>query len=187
MTGQTLEGRTIAADELEARWSYSEIASTRFAQRYHPHVPAALRKLAHRRVDFDRLPRPAWHVLGSALHSVRPSNFIGMLRDEAQSNYACVHWGVQHLLNCLTIPEFGAVPFYRFLAMPAGQLADGGLRTDDPRVHAHAIPNDPGFRVDEPVIAVRHGDRHMLVDGYLRSILWLRNMAEPLPVWIPKG
>jgi hypothetical protein len=43
----------------------------------------------------------------------------------------------------------------------------------------------PAFAQHEPLISSRVGAELMLVEGYKRSLLWLRSPTKPLSIWQP--
>jgi hypothetical protein len=57
----------------------------------------------------------------------------------------------------------------------------------DPRVQADAIPLETEFVQSEPVIVLPYGEFNLLIDGYLRSVLFMRspNPDARILVWYP--
>lgn len=98
--------------------------------------------------------------------------------------YGAPEWEVSDLLSSIALPAFGWHPYPIFLAHPPVS-SNGVVDGADPRHKAQSIPYDPKYKPSEPLIAIYVSGRHMLIEGYLRSILWLRNPSTPLPVFIP--
>ncbi|MCB2059177.1 MAG: hypothetical protein R3E09_13145 [Novosphingobium sp.] len=180
-----MEGRVATVEEVKARWAYAEVKSTRVGISYEPCLSPGRIERARQGDPFEDIPRDEWPSLVSALAQARPSRFVEQIHIYGADHYECVHWRPSDLLNCLTLPIFGLVPFYRFLAMPYRMDDEGNPRRDDPRYVAANLPYDDAFTVEGPIIVVRDKGHDMLLEGYLRSILWLRNPGRPLAVWLP--
>jgi hypothetical protein len=183
---ESMKGRVISAEEAKARWAYTEINSERFGRTYETDLPAELFKGAKDGVPFERIAAIHYPILIAALKRSRNAGFIDKVDRWGAPIYECVEWQVTDLLNSTTIPAFGRVPYFVFLARPPGKDARGNPRAADPRHKSHFIPFDPAFEPREPLIAIAVDNAPMLIEGYLRSILWLRNPARRLPVWLPK-
>lgn len=182
-------GKVITRDELKARWAYAESRSSRFKGQYEPLLPPDLFTSANNGRPFDQISREEWPELIAALERERIS-LIGFLGEPwGASEFKCVGWDVPGLLSSPAMGNFFADEqqrgYFCFLAWPTKQTHDGKADTHDPRYAAAGRAFDRNFRVEEPLIAVRSNGHHILIDGYLRSILWLRNPVEPLPVWVP--
>jgi hypothetical protein len=84
------------------------------------------------------------------------------------------------------IPRFGQDLCYReFLTMcPMSQLT-GALDLNDPRIKAWGTPVKAASLVQtEPLISIKTGADHMLIEGYTRSILWVRSPGKSLQMWV---
>jgi len=181
-------GHVITAQEVKARWAFSEITSSRFGVFYRRLLPSSLYDFAKSGGAFANVDEAEWVNLEKALKTVRPAGFVDNITGVAgAAQYECVGWSVGDLLNCTTLPVFGEVPYWQFLVLPPKQdERTGKTQSTDPRSLSHTISFDPSFQVQEPLIAIGLSDKKMLFEGYLRSILWLRNPQEPLIAWFPK-
>ncbi len=178
-------GKTITTEELKARWAYAEAGSSRFGDEFTPHLsPSAIRKI-RRGLPFEKLPESQWPEFVAALGKARPREFVDIVHRHGSGRYTCEQWQPTRLLSCLTLPSFDSVHYFRFLTLPPHLDRAGRPDAIDPRNISRRIPFDPLYRVTGPIIAVRHQGQDMLVEGYLRSILWLRNPVKPLEVWVP--
>ncbi|MBV1918064.1 MAG: hypothetical protein KUG65_08400 [Sphingomonadaceae bacterium] len=179
------EGAILTVEDLMARWAYSELTSSRFGKEYGPHISAQIIEEANNGRPFEQVSESERQNLVAAIEEFR-GGMCRIISKLGTSRFELHFWDTSQLLSCLTLPIFGKVPFFRFLAMP--QLVDslGQPRKNDPRRESASIPFDPNFRVEGPLIALHHDGREVLFDGYLRSILWLRNSTQPLAIWIPK-
>jgi len=169
--------------EVKARWAYGEINSTRFRAHYPRVLAPTILQLAASKAPFSAVQHQAWPSLVAALKGARNPRFVDNL-DQA-SFYECSAWTIQDLLNATTIPNFRSLPYWKFLAFPP-ELPGSQIVLSDPRQAAHAIPYDPDFRVQEPLISIVQGEQKILLEGYLRSILWLRNPIHDLLIWVPR-
>jgi len=178
-------GTIISRQELLARWAFAETRSSRFGGRMRHAINRALyQRLAQAR-NFGDVAQSDWQGLINALTSTRRGPFAILGIGHWADKFVCGRWTATELLNCMTLPVLGSTSFFRFLALPPLRTSERSIHPYDPRHAASEIPFDQHFTVVEPVIAVPSGNRYMLIDGNLRSILWLRNPASPLPVWVP--
>ena len=148
-------GKIVPVEEVKARWAYAETRSSRFGADYDPVLPARLVESARNGVPFDQIAPEDRPLLAEALPQARVRRFVEQVHFFGADHFECVHWSASELLNCLTLPIFGLVPIFRFLAMPHRTDADGNVREDDPRHVAVSLPFDRDFVVEEPVIVVR--------------------------------
>jgi hypothetical protein len=180
-----VNGARASVEEIKARWAFAEITSSRFGIGFKSALPPSILDLAHAGKPFSRVAKHEWQTLIAALDRVRPHGFTDSLN--GSSAYVWSSWSATDLMDCLTIPNFQGVRFSAFLARPPNTDLAGNADTKDPRFVSAGLAFDPGFSVREPVIAILYGQQHMLLEGYLRSILWLRNpMLPPLPIWVPE-
>jgi hypothetical protein len=105
--------------------------------------------------------------------------------DRAET-YECLAWTKQQLGQAYTILRMAPsrkenIPFLSFIACP--RFAESW----DPRVQADEIPFDTPFVQMEPVIILPHGTMHILIEGYLRSVLFMRSreLDARIMVWVP--
>lgn len=179
-------GTRATAQEIKARWAYSEIPSSRFGKHYVGHTPAHLDGLARSGAPFSQVASTDWPTLVSLIENFgRDKSFVDNIDVNGGPHYVCAGWGVQDLLNCLTIPVFDQAPYPVFLSRPPNRDALGQVDDADPRYCAYNLPFSPHFTQSEPAIVIRPGGANMLLEGYLRSILWLRLPTTPFLVWLP--
>ena len=180
-------GTIATAQEVKARWAYSEMSSERFGKNYIGQTPAHLNKLSTSHASFSQVSQQDWPIL-VALIEIHGRNkvFVDNIDVHGAPQFICAAWDVLDLLNCWTLPTFGRVPYPAFLSRPPSTVAAGGVDDADPRYRAQGIPFDPKFIQSEPAIVIRPG-LEMLLEGYLRSILWLRCNDPNMPflVWLP--
>lgn len=180
-------GTTATAEEVKARWAYSEISSSRFGKYYIGHTPAHLEALAKTSAPFSQVSSQDWPTLVSLIETYgRNKLFVDNIDIHGSPRFVCTAWGIQELLNSWTVPAFGQLPYPVFLSRPPARNATGGVDDADPRYCAQSIPFDPNFKQTEPAIIIKPGV-NMLLEGYLRSILWLRlnDPNTPFLVWLP--
>ena len=168
-----------AAEEIKARWAFSEARSERWGNRFAKVLAHKLVALANSGAPFSAVQPDEWSSLITALETVRPKDFIDKVDRFGAPEYKLSDWGVSDLLNSTTLPTFGAVKYFQFLALPPNG-------PNDPRALSHGIPEHLHRAPSECPIAIYVEGAHRLIDGYLRSILWLRNPTAPLSVWTPK-
>jgi len=181
----TASNRVISVAEIKARWAYSEIISSRLGLTYRNHVSADIFKLAVRRKPFDAVPQALWPGLISALLTVRPPQFVSLVDQYGTGAFARAEWSPSTLLSCQTLPQYQMVPFFSFLAHPVARDSKGNLAGGDPRYEANRTR--PGCDVGQAELAIAGmaNGRPILLDGYLRAILWLRQPVASFPVWVP--
>lgn len=180
-----MKDTVITAEEVKARWAYCEITSDRFGKTYKTNLPPSVYDAAVDGVPFAQVPGSEWPGLIVALKIARNPGFIDNIDTCGAPNYVCTEWQVPDLLSCWTLPCFYQARYFEFLARPPGKDAAGNPDDADPRFKSHLIPFDPNFKLEEPLIAILMNRAPMLIEGYLRSILWLRNPVYPLRVWMP--
>jgi len=174
-----------SAGEIKARWAYSELFSSRLGQRLAAVLPARLQDCRKHRPPFEDLTEADHKALVHALKTLRPASFIDLIDAPGSTHYELSQWTAAQLLGCLTLPQFGPVRYFQFLAGRHEDRSDKPTIPADPRLEAATIPFDENFSVEFPVIALKSREHYILIDGYLRSILWLRNPLKTLPVWVP--
>jgi hypothetical protein len=140
-----------------------------------------------RRDPFGSVGREHWPTLVSALQRARSREFVDCIDTFGAPQYRCAEWSVSDLLHSTVLPTLGFVPYAVFLARPVMRRPDGAIDDVDPRHVSQTMPFDPKFAPSSPLIAIAIDGKPMLIEGYLRSILWLRNPVTPLPVWVPEA
>jgi hypothetical protein len=176
--------------EVKARWAYSEIASLRFGHKYVGLGAEHLRGLALAGAPFSDVDPSDWSILVSMAEQARNKEMIESIDAFGAPSFKCESWSVEDLLNVQTLPLFGHFPYSVFLTKnPCAVLRNGIPAFDeaDPRVVAWSIDPTQPFEQVEPVIIIRVQGRPLLLDGYLRSLLWFRRNepAKPLLAWLP--
>jgi hypothetical protein len=183
-----MAGRIATAREVKARWAFSEVTSERFGGPY----GSSLSQPVHQRIvagcEFAEVDYGDWDDLIRGLNTARNDQFTENVDRHGPDGYVCADWSAEKLLATLVIPNFGEGLRYRqFLTMfPMSHPQTGAIDLHDPRFRSWAIPvSSTPSQQREPLIAIGGDPDHMLLEGYLRSILWLRNPAEPLKVRVP--
>jgi hypothetical protein len=182
------EGTLATTEEVRARWAHGEMTSDRFGQKYVPHVPSHLLASAKRGDAFSTVDRSQWVTLSNLLDRARPGEYLH--RDLLKwSKFRCAHWTKEDLDGALAISAFNKqqqrpltyVDFYQ-------RTPDTGINqtaeNSDPRVQAFRTPDTLQA---EPAVAILHNSQYLLVDGYLRSIIFRRQRDPDLrfAVWVP--
>ena len=106
-------------------------------------------------------------------------------------NFACIGWTKQDLLNSWTIPAMSAkkdrnIKYREFISSPP-HVVDGEPEWSDPRVSAQGWPVTIPFSQEEAGIALELNGKRLLVDGYCRSLIFIRDAKETdrFAVWSP--
>jgi hypothetical protein len=186
-------GDQISFHELQARWAYSEITSSRVGYKYRREYPqcAGLFQRADAGVPFEQLSQAEVDQLVVMNEWYRPG-LIAPLR--TFSRFICQSWTKDELARSFTVPALDpqrrgrSVPFVSFATGPRFIGPQGNPERTDPRVAADAVQLTwPTMQV-EPVPVMPSGGGYILLDGYLRSILIFRseNPDDRLLVWVPE-
>jgi hypothetical protein len=183
-------GTLATSVEVKARWAYSEISSLRFGNKYVGHGTEHLRGLALAGAPFSDVDPSDWSVLVAMVGQGRNKEMIDSIDVFGAPCFRCGSWRVDDLLNVQTLPLFGHLPYSVFLTRNPGAVLRNGIPAfdeADPRVVAWSIDPSQPFEQIEPVIVIRVQGRPLLLDGYLRSLLWFRrnDPAKPLLAWLP--
>jgi hypothetical protein len=183
-------GLRTTAQEVKARWVYGELTSRRFGRRY-PGGPQHIYDLAMAKNPFPALTASDQAELVKMFDRARPERAAEVDRSEL---YRCEAWTKGHLAQCWALPEFNPptrrhpIPYYDFYLAAPNANARGGIEEEDPRAEAMRIPSGTPFnQFHEPAVVVGSlGDYH-LIEGYLRSILFMRagDLSQRLLVWVP--
>jgi hypothetical protein len=180
-------GRTVSLHEVQARWAYSEINSPRFHRLYaqHPRSPVVLPK-AKDSVPFGDLSPTDVDVLVELHRGVRGYFLYYLNGDEV---FTCEAWSKEQIETVYVSPSnYSLIPLRSFAASPRPLGSDGNPAWDDPRVAADLCPSDRPFDQSEPVVIVLFENRKVLLDGYCRTLIFLKseNTSELL-VWFPSA
>ena len=174
-----MEGQRISAKELKARWAHGEMWRDRWREYYSRSNPEKIRPGA----PFDELTPVEKRHLEAMLSSVRETMAPELDRFEV---YACQSWTKDQLGRTWTIADVSPdrrsnIPLLSYLACPRfDEFAD-------PRVQADRVPFDAPFEQTEPVIVLPYGQMPILIEGYLRAVLFMRfpNPDAKILVWFP--
>lgn len=184
-------GTTATSTEVKARWAYAEISSARFGKGYAGHGPAYLHALARGGTPFSAVDPRDWPHLVDMAHHGRNKDFVDNVDSCGSPTYRCDGWQMTDLLGTLVLPTFGRVPYPTFLTKNPSIVLKSGMPVfddADPRVVAWSIDPNLPFDQVEPIIIIKvDNGRPMILEGYLRSLLWLRmnDPSRPLLAWLP--
>ncbi len=167
-----------SVDEMKSRWVYSEISSPRWGHAYEllrGHTPLLEKAQLH--IPFSSLTADEQAQLLEYAPNSSRRGLMGRLAGYAL--YRLEHWDKSQLLATHTTHAFGSVPYADFFA------ADPADDANDPRAAAKHLPYYPGTW--EAAIAVQEHGGFMLIDGYTRSVVFMKEAPDGarLPVWVP--
>ncbi len=167
-------------DEMKSRWVYSELGSPRWGEAYaqlEGHTPLLEKASLH--VPFSSLTEDErQQLLEYAPHSSR-RGLMGRLSNH--ENYHLEHWDKNQVRATKTTHGYGATTYDAFLA----GSAKPGEEATDAREAAKTLPYYPG--VWEAGIVVGEPGDYMLLDGYTRSVVFMREAPADakFAVWTP--
>lgn len=181
--------RTITAEQAKAVWAYGEITSSRRGKRYRRAAPAHIVKLAESAEPFACLPHADQAALVETLLACRSPKLVANL--DRSKRYRRIQLSRRELLALWALPVFDRlaggriVPYRDFLRDPPMLGADGTVNRRDPGHAARSVQSDI-FRQRNPGIIINVSRRPVLIEGYLRSLLFLRDRnASAFDVWWP--
>lgn len=165
----------VDADELKARWGFSEARSPRWREFYSEISLAS---------SFDALSLEMRKAVVTALTKQRPDQAPAL---DAHQRYQLQSWTKEQLGRAYTIlrmaPSRNAnIPFLSFIACPRFD------EDTDPRVQADAQPFETPFTQTEGIIVLPiAGLGPVLLEGYFRSVMFMRtpNPDARIAVWYP--
>jgi hypothetical protein len=173
-----LIGREITRRELQARWAYSELASSRFAAKWYGGAPQPLSGKAQKKIPFEQLSSEELECLAALNASVRGPLWARI----TVGSFVCTEWTREQLLQIVSVVENPWPPLADYIATtpPHGDMSD-------PRNIASSTPPSQPFSQQEPIIVVPCYGKETLFDGTLRSILFLRSSDADarILVWVP--
>lgn len=185
-------GQIASAAEVKARWAYAEMRSSRFRRYFEAGAYTNLLEKAAAGIPFCRLSADEQARLIPALHVAKTEAYISSV-DQASNTYECKGWTEGDLMNSWALSLFNrpekrvCIPYRDFYhghpgADPAVDLDDG-----DPRVAVLTVPPEADYRQLEPVIVIGKPGEYILLEGYLRSILFMRSRdkSKRLLAWVP--
>lgn len=182
------EGTIATTEEVRARWAYGEMASDRFGHMYVPHAPTHLLSSAKQGDAFSTIDQKHWATLSNLLDQARPSEYLH--RELLKwSSFQCANWTQAELDGALAIRAFNKLqgiplPYADFYERTPDTGPNQTAENSDPRVQAFRSPDTPQA---QPAVAILFNSRYLLVDGYLRSIIFRRQRDPDLrfAVWVP--
>ncbi len=185
-------GAQITAHEAKARWAYSELLSDRFGKNYVGVGPAHIHDRANAKNPFSTLMQADHDELVKMLGRGRDPTLTPNV--DLSPTYRCEAWTKGQLAHAWALPAFNTpskqrpMPYYDFYT-GRPNTGPGGLAEDsDPRVAARAVPYGTPFNQQhEPVIVIGQPGEYVLLEGYLRSIIFMRSSdaSHRLLVWVP--
>lgn len=184
-------GTIVTADEVKARWAYSEMVSTRWAKHFVGKHQVLVQK-AQSSVPFDALTQSERDELVQALLVSRHPTFVANI-DQSAPKYQFQQWTKGQLCQTWALPAFNAPakaeaqPYYDFFIRWPDTGPSGEPEDSDPRVvfARSAILFDPNH---EPVIFVGQPSRYVLIEGTLRSVIFMHSPGNAfrLNAWVPQ-
>lgn len=182
------EGTVATIEEVRARWAFGEISSKRFGNKYVPHAPPDLLASAQRGDDFSAVDQKHWATLSTLLTKARPGEYLHL--DLLKwSRFKCAYWTKADLDEALAIRAFNKqqnrpLPYVDFFQRTPDTGPNETAENSDPRIEAFRTPDT---LQTQPAVAVLCGSKYLLVDGYLRSIIFRRqrDLSLRFAVWVP--
>ncbi|MGJ4905499.1 hypothetical protein ACQR0V_28305 [Bradyrhizobium sp. HKCCYLS2058] len=185
-----MKGTKISARDMKARWTWGELTSPRFGKKIAGHGGEAVRlqKLAEGGARFEELPDADKDILASIAEK-RQSGFLQNVT--GVNEFVCEEWTREDLLKTDVIPALSpkkdrVIPYSEFITNPSFTVG-GKPEWSDPRHSADSWPKDKPFSQDEPALAVTRGGKKILLDGYGRSVIFMRHGKDTdrFLVWVP--
>jgi hypothetical protein len=173
-----MEGTKITREELKARWAFAEFRAERGKVNYAHLCPGKIPD----DVQFSELtPDEVSHLVWMVEQHRMP-----LMSALVADTYECKLWTKEQLCRTYTIIRMAPsrAENIRFLSFIACRRFN---EESDPRVQADKIPFDTPFVQVEPVIVLPQGAVQMLIEGYLRSVLFVRSRDPDarIMVWVP--
>ena len=173
-------GSIVTADEVKVRWAYSEMVSTRWGQHFAGKHQGLVQK-AQSGVAFSTLTQLEKQELLQALSLSRPPAFVGSI-DQSASRYQWQQWTKGQLCQVYALAAFNPplknqhIAFYDFFIRFPDTGTNGQPEDSDPRVVFARKPIlfDSNH---EPVIFIGRPGQYVLIEGTLRSIIFMHRRA----------
>ncbi len=187
------EGTNATTQEVRARWAYGEMSSDRFGPKYRAHsISKAILDCADNHAVFEDVDKSGWEEWDDLRDLARTGEYLHDSLKQWQS-FECAYWSKADFATVLAIPAFNKArgrpfPYMDFYnGLPDTGVKQGilGFAEDsDPRVQAFRSPDMPQ---SQPAVCQLFKGMHLLVDGYLRSIIFMRQAKPDLrfAVWVP--
>jgi hypothetical protein len=185
-------GAQITAHEAKARWAYSELLSGRFGKGYVGAGPKHIHDAAAAKNPFTTLHPSDHDELVRMLDRGRDPMLTAMV--DSSPMYRSEAWTKGQLAHAWALPAFNppakrsTIPYYDFYTGRPNTGPAGTAEESDPRVAARNIPYGTPFNQHhEPVIVIGDPGKYVLLEGYLRSIIFMRSSdpSHRLLVWVP--
>jgi hypothetical protein len=177
---QTRVGDVARVDEMKSRWVYSELGSPRWGEAYaqlRGHTPLLEKATLH--VPFSSLTADEREQLLEYAPSSSRRGLMGRLSNHP--SYRLERWTKTQLRATHTTHHYGSVPFNEFLS----GRPKPGEEPDDAREAAKKLGYHPD-KWEAAIVVGKRGD-YMLLDGYTRSVAYIREApaSAKLAVWVP--
>jgi len=184
-----ITGERRSVDHVKALWALNEIKSDRTKKFYHDiRVPEILHSLG---TGTDSVVDPGsseFRVLIEMFEAAR-EKFLYMYFNGVKE-FVMEQWPVERLCAVKAMSQMDPLGRGRFISVLAFALSPppAGADDGDPRVAAARAPlSDAPIIPTEPVIAGLYNGLQVLIDGYRRSILFLRSAGQDdcIPILVP--
>src|SRR2546430_1182855 len=109
-----LIGRKITRRELQARWAYSELASSRFAAKWYGDAPQPLSDKAKKKIPFEQLASEERECLAVLNASVREPLWARTMIE----NFVCTEWTREQLLQTVCVVQWPWPLLREYIATP---------------------------------------------------------------------
>ncbi len=185
-------GVRASSHEIKARWAYNELASPRFGRSYAGVGPRHIHDMAAARNPFAAITAADQNELVKMLEKGRGPEVAATI--DASPHYRCEAWSKGQLCQSFALPAFNPpakvkpIPYYDFYIGTPNTGPGGTAESSDPRVIAGAIPPGTPFQeFHEPIIVSGSPGNYLLLEGYLRSIIFMRaaHASQRLLAWLP--
>jgi hypothetical protein len=184
-------GDIASAHVVKARWAYAELTSTRFGRRYRGRGSRHIHDAAAAGRPFSQLTAADIDELVVMLSRAREHEFLAAV--DAHPRFCCEALTREQVAQLHVLPTFwpkGQVPteYMTYMDFYSQTFGRGNVPLKaDPRAIAKGI--DPSMLIgeQEPVIVIRISRRQLLLEGYLRSVLFMRHPDQSLRLraWLP--
>jgi hypothetical protein len=185
-------GQIADAAEVKARWAYAEMRSSRFRHLFATGDYEDLLQKAAAGIAFCQLDAVERRRLQAALQVAKTGPYIESVDGSADA-YECKAWSEDDLMNAWALSLFNlpeksqCIPFRDFYRVEPNTDAWLLLDDGDPRVAVRAVPTAVPYQQSEPVIIIGRAGEYLLLEGYLRSLLFMKSPdpSKRLLAWVP--
>jgi hypothetical protein len=186
-------GQIATAAEVEARWAYAEMRSSRWCRHFEAGGYADLLEKARTGLSFCTLSAEEQIRLIRALRVAKTEPYINAVH-QTSNMYECNAWAEHDLMSSWALPLFNianpqvCIPYRDFYSSVVSPDPAVTLDDDDPRVAARTVSPEAQYRQSEPVIVIGGPGDYLLLEGYLRSILFMKSQdtSKRLLAWLPR-